>query len=94
MPAVVSREERRILENLSDLMATDLDEQDDDALIAGYRDAVRSADLSAEYCRQILAVLRTRHSWTKLVAMTGDPQSTLYNRANPRRAKPSPDDGE
>jgi hypothetical protein len=73
------------LEDLSDFMAVPLDDQDDDSLIAGYHAAVRSADLSADYCRQILAALRRRHSWAKLVTLTGDPQSTLYNRANPRR---------
>lgn len=72
----------------------DLQQDPDAALIAGYHDAVRSADLAVDYCRQILGVLRERHSWSELVSMTGEPQSTLYNRANPRRAKaPEPDTG-
>jgi hypothetical protein len=82
---VTSREERNTLDNLADLAASDLNEQTDEVLVAGYHDAVRSAEISAEACRRILGVLRERHSWTELVRLTGDPQTTLYNRANPRR---------
>lgn len=77
------------MENLSDLMATELAERTDDDLVAGYHDAVRSTEISAESCRKILATLRERHSWSELVKLTGDPQTTLYNRANPRR-RPAP----
>lgn len=80
------------MENLADLMSSDLSEQPDEALIAGYHDAVQSADLAADYCRQILTTLRGRHSWSELVKLTGDPQTTLYNRANPRRRAAQPDE--
>lgn len=73
------------MEDLADLARTPIDEQDVDALLAGYRAAARSADISADLCRQFLTALKRRYSWAELVKLTGDPQSTLYNRANPRR---------
>lgn len=57
----------------------------DDALVAHLRDATRAHEISNALCRQYLVELKKHYSWSEMVALTGDPQSTLYNRANPRR---------
>jgi hypothetical protein len=91
----VTSEERRILEDLADLTATPIPEQGKEELLAGYRTAARSTDITADLCRQFLVELKKHYSWAELVKLTGDPQSTLYNRANPRRVRlAEPGDGD
>lgn len=87
--AVTSREERLLLINLAELMASNLDDQTDDDLVAGVRDAEAAADRAVEWSGQLLAVLKSRKSWAELVQLTGMPQTTMYQRVNPRRPKPS-----
>lgn len=73
--------------NLSDLMAQPLDEQTDDDLAAGLREAERLNGLTREWSQEIAATLKSRHSWSKLVELTGMPQTTLHQRVNPRSRK-------
>lgn len=70
--------------NLSDLMATPLDQQSDEDLVAGLRNAEKATGVAIESSRQIAAELKRRHSWAKLVELTGMPQTTLHQRVNPR----------
>lgn len=75
--------------NLSDLMATPLGEQSDEDLVAGLRDAEKASVVAIETSQRIAAELKSRHSWAKLVELTGMPQTTLHQRVNPRPKRSS-----
>lgn len=84
---MTSREERIILANLSELLASDLAAADDETLVAGLRDAERVADEASRWSGLLVGELKRRYSWSQLVELTGMKQTTLHNRlhARPRR---------
>lgn len=73
-----------MLTNLTDLLARDLRDAEDDDLVAGLRDAERIASTATGWSGLIVAELKRRHSWSRLVEMTGLKQTTLHNRMHPR----------
>lgn len=75
------------MQNLTDLLASDLTEQDTETLVAGVRDAEHQADRAIEWSGRLVAELKSRMSWSELVKVTGMPQTTLHNRARPFRAE-------
>lgn len=73
--------------NLADLLARDLSEAEDETLVAGLRDAEKLANDATGWSGLIVSELKRRHSWSRLVEMTGLKQTTLHNRMYPRRGR-------
>ena len=73
--------------NLADLLARDLSEIEDETLVAGLRDAEKLADDATGWSGLIVSELKRRHSWSRLVDLTGIKQTTLHNRMYPRRGR-------
>jgi 8-oxo-dGTP pyrophosphatase MutT (NUDIX family) len=74
------REERIRLMNLSELLASDLHQADDESLVAGLHDAETVTSDGARWAREIIAELKRRYSWSQVVDLTGMKQTTLHNR--------------
>ncbi len=81
---MTSNEERIVLSNLADLLASDLTEVDDETLVGGLRDAEGLATDARNWSGLIVSELKRRHSWTRVVELTGLKQTTLHNRMHPR----------
>lgn len=81
---MTSNEERIILRNLADLLASDLAEADDETLVAGLRDAEHIAADARGWSGIIVSELKRRYSWSRVVELTGLKQTTLHNRMHPR----------
>lgn len=80
-PDVTSREESNALKNLTDLLASDLTEAEEDALIGGIRDAEIAYANAQKWTGQLVAELRRRGmSWPKIATATGLPQTNLVRR--------------
>jgi hypothetical protein len=81
---VTSREDRVAMQNLQELLAADLAAADLDAILGGIRDAEHTFDRAQEWSGRLIAELRRRDlSWSRLVTLTGLPQTTLWRRAQP-----------
>lgn len=81
---MTSNEERIVLSNLADLLASDLGEADDETLVAGLRDAEHIAADARGWSGVIVSELKRRHSWARVVELTGLKQTTLHNRMHGR----------
>lgn len=68
------------MENLVELLAQDLSALDDEALAAGLRDAEFAASTAPIWSKQLVAELKSRHTWAEVVKLTGIPRTTLHNR--------------
>lgn len=77
---MTSREERIVLMNLSELLASDLAAADDEALVAGLQDAEQVAGDAGRWAGLIVRELKRRYSWSRVVELTGLKQTTLHNR--------------
>jgi NADH pyrophosphatase NudC (nudix superfamily) len=92
---MTSREERIVLRNLSDLLASDLAQADDEALVAGLADAEHVAEDARNWSGAIVGELKRRYSWSRVVELTGMKQTTLHNRmygrAGRREEPPMPE---
>ena len=75
------------LAELVDKTDAEIRDMDDEILVANLRDAERSAAELNAISGRIVAVLKSRHSWSKVVELTGMPQTTLHNRVHPRASK-------
>lgn len=85
-PPVTSREETTALQNLTDLLASDLTAADEETLLAGVRDAEMTFDNAQSWSGRLIAELRARDpqpSWPALERLTGVPKGTLIRRAAP-----------
>jgi hypothetical protein len=82
---VTSREENNALQNLVDLLASDLTTADQETLIAGVKDSEWTHDQTAEWTGKLVAELKRRGdlSWPALARLTGVPHPTLIRRARP-----------
>jgi hypothetical protein len=73
--------------NLAELVGKtdeEIQEMADDVLVASLHDAEHERNTISG---RIVAVLKSRHSWSKVAEMTGMPQTTLHNRVHPRTSK-------
>jgi len=81
---VISREERRALIDLEQLLASDLTKSDMETLIKGVQQAEHVYDEAQKWSGQLVAELKRRGlSWPVLAKMTGVPQTNLTRRARP-----------
>ncbi len=73
------------MQNLVDLLATDLTKADQETLIAGVKDAEMAFDNAQAWSGELVAELKRRGvlSWPALEKMTGVPRPTLIRRARP-----------
>lgn len=78
-----SREETTALQNLTDLLASDLTKADLETLIAGVRDAEAAFDNAQRWSGQLIVEIRQRFdlSWPAMSRLTGVPHPTLIRRA-------------
>lgn len=92
-PPVTSREENNALQNLVDLLASDLTTVDQETLIAGVRDAEMAFDKAQAWSGELVAELKRRGdlSWPALEKLTGVPRPTLIRRARPWLPSPAAD---
>lgn len=68
--------------NLADLLARDLPTVETDELVAGVKDARTAEETLLRDTGRLVRELRARDlSWSKLVALTGVPQTTLWRLA-------------
>lgn len=84
-PTVTSREGRAALEDLRQLLASDLSKADVDRLVAGVRQAELLFDEAQQWSGRLVAELRRRDdprtaSWSLLSRLTDVPPTTLRNR--------------
>lgn len=78
---MTSREESAALEHLIRLLASDLSKADLDEIAAGIREAEMTTDRSPIWSGKLTAELRRRNvPWSRLVDLTGVPQTTLVRR--------------
>jgi hypothetical protein len=78
---VTSREESAALEHLIRLLASDLSKADLDEITDGIREAEMTTDRGPIWSGKLVAELRRRGvSWSRLVELTGVPQTTLVRR--------------
>jgi hypothetical protein len=82
---VTSREENNALQNLTDLLASDLSKADEETLLAGIRDAEMTYDKAQEWSGRLIAELKSRDtmSWPAIARATEVPHPTLIRRAKP-----------
>lgn len=82
---MTSREENTALQNLTDLLASDLAEADEETLIAGVRDAEWMSDQAPKWSGKLIAELKRRGnlSWPAMERATGVSKGTLIRRAKP-----------
>lgn len=85
LPTVTSREEQNALIDLQKLLASDLSQQDQEALIAGVKSAELTFDEAQAWSGRLVAALKQHHqlSWPVLERLTGVPKGTLIRRAQP-----------
>jgi hypothetical protein len=83
--------------NLAELVGKtdeEIREMADDVLVANLHDAEHAAAEMNTISGRIVAVLKSRYSWSKVAELTGMPQTTLHNRVHPRTSKRTePDQG-
>lgn len=84
LSTVTSREGRDALEDLRELLDSDLSKADSERLVAGIQSAELLFDEAQHWCGRLVAELRRREnpppSWAKLSGMTSVPPTTLRNR--------------
>lgn len=73
------------MQNLTDLLASDLSKADDETLLAGIRDAEMTYAKAQEWSGKLIAELKRRGtlSWPAIARETGVPHPTLIRRAKP-----------
>lgn len=79
--AVTSREEQNALDNLQELLASDLSQVTDEELFAGIKAAELTFDVAQQWSGRLVAEARSRNiPWSKLTEATGRAKSTLDRR--------------
>ena len=77
------------MKNLTDLLASDLTQAEEDALVGGIRDAEVAYANAQRWTGLLVAELRRRNmSWPQIAKLTGLPQTNLVRRAREAQAQP------